>query len=149
MYGLLLVLHILAAVAVMGSAFLVPIVRRSAKTAAQLRFIFDITAKVAWFSRIGGAVLVLTGIGLMIIAEAGFSQMWLNLSILLSLVFVVTLGGWIEPRVKRIAQIVSESQGSELSGDVGLAMRKLAPVETTAQLLTLAVTVLMVVKPMF
>jgi len=148
LYGLLLVLHVLAAVAVIGTAFLVPLIRRSAKTAAQLRFIFDITAKVAWFSKIGGAVLVLTGIWLMVISEAGFTQMWLNLSILLSLIFVVTLGGLIEPRVKRIAQIVSESHGHELSADVGLAVRKLAPLEATAQLLTLAVTVLMVVKPM-
>lgn len=149
MFGLLLVLHIFAAVAVIGSAFLVPIIRRSAKTTAQLRFVFDITPKVGWFSKIGGAVLVLTGIWLMIIAEMGFSQMWLNLSILLSLILVVTIGGLIEPRIKRIAQIASESQGHELSADVGRAMRKLAPLETTAQLVTLAVTVLMVVKPMF
>lgn len=54
-----------------------------------------------------------------------------------------------EPRIKRIAQIASESQGYELSADVGLALRKLAPLETTAQLLILAVTVLMVIKPMF
>ena len=33
MFGLLLVLHIFAAVAVMGSAFLVPIIRRPAQTA--------------------------------------------------------------------------------------------------------------------
>lgn len=149
MFGLLLLLHILAAAAVIGSAFLMPILRRSAKTAAQLRFIFDITPKVGWFSKIGAVVLVLTGIWLMVIADMGFSQMWLNLSILITLVLIVTIGGWIEPRIKRIAQIASESQGHELSADVGLAMRKLAPLETTAQLLILAVTVLMVIKPMF
>ncbi|MBW5446202.1 DUF2269 family protein [Cohnella sp. CFH 77786] len=147
MFGWLLVLHVLAAVAVIGSAFLGPIIRRSAKTIAQLRFIFDITAKVAWYFKIGGVVLVLTGIWLMVTAEMGFSQMWLNLSILLSLMLVVTISGLIEPRIKQIARIASESQGPELSADVLLAMRKLAPLETTAQLLSLAVTVLMVIKP--
>lgn len=149
MFATLLVLHIFAAIAVIGSAFFMPVVRRSAKTAAQLRFVFDATTAVAWFSKIGAAVLVLTGIWLMVMAEAGFTQMWLNLSILLSLVLAVTIGGLIEPRVKRIAQIASQSQGQELSADIGLALRKLVPWETTAQLLTLAVTVLMVVKPTF
>lgn len=44
MFGLLLVLHLLSAIAFMGSAFLVPAIRRSAKTTSQLRFVFDITA---------------------------------------------------------------------------------------------------------
>ncbi|MDG0795097.1 DUF2269 domain-containing protein [Cohnella ginsengisoli] len=149
MYEMLLVLHIFAAVAVIGSAFFMPVIRRSAKNAAQLRFVFDATTTVAWISKIGAAVLVLTGIWLMVNAEVGFSQMWLNLSILLSLSLAVTIGGLIEPRVKRIARIASESQGQELSAEAGLAMRKLVPWETTAQLLSLAVTVLMVVKPMF
>lgn len=148
MFALLLVLHIFSAVAVIGSAFLVPIIRRSAKTAAQLRFFFDMTTKVAWISKIGAALLVITGIWLMVNAKVGFTQMWLNLSILLSLVLVVTIGGFIEPRIQRI-EAASKSQGHELSGEVRLAMRKLVPLETTAQLLILAVTVLMVVKPMF
>lgn len=149
MYGWLLVLHIFAAVAVIGSAFVVPIIRRSAKTTAQLRFIFEITSKVALFTKIGGTVLVLTGFWLMVIVKMGFTEMWLNVSILLSLILIVTIVGLIEPRTKRLAQLVSEKQGDQLSADVRLAMRRIAPMETTAQLLSLAVTVLMVIKPMF
>lgn len=148
MYGWLLLLHILAAVAVIGSAFIAPIIRRSAKTTAQLRFTFDITSKVALFSKIGGTVLVLTGIWLMVIAKMGFSEIWLNLSILLSLILIVTIVGLIEPHTKRLAQLASERQGHELSADIGAAMRRIVPMETTAQLLSLAVTVLMVIKPM-
>lgn len=149
LYGWLLVLHIFAAVAVIGSAFMVPIIRRSAKTTDQLRFILDITSKLALFTKIGGTVLVLTGIWLMFIAKMGLTEMWLNLSILLSLILIVTIVGLIEPRTKRLAQLASERQGHELSADVGLAMRRISPMETTAQLLSLAVTVLMVIKPMF
>ncbi|WP_217594295.1 DUF2269 family protein [Cohnella sp. GbtcB17] len=148
MYAWLLVLHILAAVAVIGSAFLAPIVRRSAQTAAQLRFVFNATATVALLSKIGAAMLILTGIWLMIIADTGFAQMWLNISILLSLILAATIGGFIEPHVKRLKRIASDSQGHELSAELRLAMRKLVPWETTAQLLALVVTVLMVVKPL-
>ncbi|MED4749774.1 DUF2269 family protein [Brevibacillus choshinensis] len=147
--GLLLVLHILASIAVIGPAFVVPVIRRSVRTAGQLRFAFGITIKLAVFPKIGGAVLVLTGIWLMIITKMGLSQMWLNLSILLSLLMVVTIGGLIEPRMKKVMQIVSESQdqGDEVPAEFSRAMKKIAPLESAAQLLMIAITVLMVVKP--
>ncbi|RAV11510.1 hypothetical protein DQG23_36320 [Paenibacillus contaminans] len=147
--GLLLVLHILATIAVIGPAFVVPVIRRSAKTAGQLLFAFSITTKLAILPKIGGAVLIITGIWLMIITKMGLSQMWLNLSILLTLLMVVTIGGLIEPRMKKIMQIVSESQGQEdeVPAEFTRAMKKIAPLESTAQLLMLAITVLMVVKP--
>ncbi|WP_213525852.1 DUF2269 family protein [Paenibacillus sp. J31TS4] len=147
--GLLLVFHILATIAVIGTAFVVPVIRRSARTASQLRFAFRITTKLAILPKIGGAVLLVTGIWLMFITKMGLSQMWLNLSILLSLLMVVTIGGLIEPRMKTIMQIVSESksQGDEVPAEFTQAMKKIVPLESTAQLLMIAITVLMVVKP--
>ncbi|GIP39326.1 hypothetical protein J31TS4_26060 [Paenibacillus sp. J31TS4] len=149
MLGLLLVFHILATIAVIGTAFVVPVIRRSARTASQLRFAFRITTKLAILPKIGGAVLLVTGIWLMFITKMGLSQMWLNLSILLSLLMVVTIGGLIEPRMKTIMQIVSESksQGDEVPAEFTQAMKKIVPLESTAQLLMIAITVLMVVKP--
>ncbi|WP_394298016.1 DUF2269 family protein [Gordoniibacillus kamchatkensis] len=149
LFGLLLVLHILATIAVIGPAFVVPVIRRSARTFGQLRFAFSITTKLAILPKIGGAVLIVTGIWLMIITKMGLSQMWLNLSILLSLLMIVTIGGLIEPRMKKIMQIVSESQGQEdeVPAEFARAMKKIAPLESAAQLLMLAITVLMVVKP--
>ncbi|TBL78484.1 DUF2269 family protein [Paenibacillus thalictri] len=149
MLGLLLVLHILATIAVIGTAFVVPFIRRSARTAGQLRFAFSITTKLALLPKIGGAVLIVTGIWLMIITKMGLSQMWLNLSILLSLLMIVMIGGLIEPRMKKIMQIVSErqSQGDEVPAGLTRSMRKITLLESTAQLLMIAITVLMVVKP--
>lgn len=149
LFGLLLVLHILASVAVIGPAFVVPVIRRSAKTAGQLRFAFDITTKLAILPKIGGAVLIVTGVWLMIITTMGLSQMWLNLAILLSLLMIVIIGGLIEPRMKKIMQNLSESQdqGDEVPDEFARAMKKIAPLESMTQLLMIAITVLMVVKP--
>lgn len=147
MFGLLLVLHILSAIAFMGSAFLIPAIRRSAKTASQLRFVFDITAKLSWLPKIGGAALIATGIGLMIITGMGLSQMWLNVSILLSLLLVVAIGAFIEPRLKKVTQLVAESRGDEVPAEFFHAMKKIASLESAAQLLMIAVIVLMVIKP--
>jgi uncharacterized membrane protein len=147
MFGLLLVLHLLSAIAFMGSAFLIPTIRRSAKTASQLRFVFDITAKLSWFPKIGGASLIATGIGLMIVTGMGLSQMWLNVSILLSLLLVVAIDAFIEPRLKKVAKLVAASRGDEFPAEFSHAMKKIAPLESAAQLLMIAVIVLMVIKP--
>ncbi len=149
MFGLLLVLHILSSIAIIGPAFVIPIIRRSARTVGQLRFAFGITTKLAIIPKIGGAVLIITGVWLMIITKMGFSQMWLNVSFLLSLLMVVMIDGLIEPRMKKIIKIVSESQdqGNEIPAEFGLLMKKIVPIETAAQLLMIAILVLMVVKP--
>lgn len=149
LFGLLLVLHILASIAIIGPAFVMPIIRRSARTVGQLHFTFGITTKLAIMPKIGGAVLVLTGVWLMIKTKMGLSQIWLNVSILLSLLMVVMIDGWIEPRMKKIIKIISESQeqGNDIPDEFGRLIKKIVPIETAAQLLMIAILVLMVVKP--
>ncbi|MEH7343857.1 DUF2269 family protein [Bacillus sp. JJ1532] len=148
LFGLLLVLHLLASIAIIGPAFVMPIIRRSARTIGQLRFAFGITTKLAIIPKIGGAVLIITGVWLMTITKIGLSQMWLNVSFLLSLLMVVMIDGLIEPRMKKIIKIVSESQdqGNEMPAEFGLLMKKIVPIETAAQLLMISIFVLMVVK---
>ena len=149
LFGLLLVLHILSSIAFIGPAFITHIIRRSARTVGQLHFVLGITAKLAIMPKIGGTGLILTGVGLMIITKMGLSQMWLNVSILLALLMIVLIDGWIEPRMKKIIKIISESQdqGNEIPAEFGLLIKKITPVETAAQLLMIAILVLMVVKP--
>lgn len=149
LFGWLLVFHIMASIAVIGPAFVVSFIRRSARTASQLRFAFDVTNKIAILPKIGGTVLIITGVWLMIITKMGLSQMWLNISILLSLLMVVTIEGLIGPRMKKIMEIVSisQSKGDELPAELGRLMKKIIPIEIASQLLMIAITVLMVLKP--
>lgn len=85
----------------------------------------------------------------MIITKMGLSQMWLNVSILLSLLIIILIDGWIEPRLKKIKKIISESQdqGNEIPAEFGLLFKKIVPIETASQLLMIAILVLMVIKP--
>ncbi|WP_309244742.1 DUF2269 family protein [Cohnella silvisoli] len=134
---------------VIGPALVVPVIRRSARTVGQLRFAFDVTNKLAILPKIGGAVLIITGVWLIIITKMGLSQMWLNISILLSLLMVATIDGLIGPRIKKIMQIVSISQGKgdEVPAELARLMKKIVPIEMASQLLMIAITVLMVLKP--
>jgi len=149
LFGFLLVLHIVASIAIMGPAFVMPFIRRSAKTADQLHFTFGITTKLAIMPKIGGTVLIVTGVWLMIITKMGLAQIWLNVSILLSLLLIVMIDGWIEPRMKKIIKLISESQnqGNEIPAEFGQLIKKIVPIETAAQLLMIAILVLMVIKP--
>ncbi|MBB3128299.1 putative membrane protein SirB2 [Paenibacillus rhizosphaerae] len=149
LFGLLLVLHILSSIAFIGPAFVTPIIRRSARTVGQMHFVLGITAKLAIMPKIGGTVLILTGVGLMIITKMGLSQMWLNVSILLALILVALIDGWIEPRMKKVRKTISErqDQGDQIPAEFGLLLKKIVPAETAVLLLMIAVLVLMVVKP--
>lgn len=149
MLGWLLVFHIVSSIAVIGYAFVVPFLRRSARTAGQLRFAFDVTNKLAILPKIGGSVLIMTGIWLMIQTKMGLSQMWLNISILLAALMIVTLEGLIAPQMKKMMALVasSQSKGDEVPSELGRLMKKLVPIETASQLLVMAITVLMVLKP--
>jgi len=150
LFGILLVVHILASIAIIGPAFILPIIRRSAKTVGQLHFALGMAIKLSILPKIGGAVLILTGVWLMIITKVGLSQMWLNVSILLSLLLIVMIDGWIEPRLKKFKKkIISEShnQDNEIPSEFGLLIKKIVPIETASQLLLIAILVLMVVKP--
>lgn len=149
LFGWILVLHILASIAVIGPALVVPVIRRSARTVGQLRFAFDVTNKISLLPKIGGAVLIISGVWLMIITKMGLSQMWLNISILLSLLMVATIEGLIGPRMKKIMEIVSisQSKGDEVPSELGRLMKRIVPIEMASQLLMIAITVLMILKP--
>ncbi|MBO7743451.1 DUF2269 family protein [Paenibacillus sp. MWE-103] len=148
-FGLLLVVHVLAAIAIIGPAFMMPLIRRSASTVGQLRFVFGITARLAVLPKLGGFAVLITGVWLMILTKAGLSQMWLNAAILLSLLMVVLIDGWIEPRLKTIMKLIAERQdrGTELPAELGPLFKRIVPVETASQLLMIAILALMVLKP--
>ncbi|WP_123042824.1 DUF2269 family protein [Cohnella candidum] len=149
LFGWLLVIHVLAAFAVIGPALVVPVIRRSARTAGQLRYAFDVSAKLAFLPKIGGVVLIATGVWLMIESGIGFTQMWLNLSILLSLLLIVLIDAMIEPRVKKIMRMMSENkqQGDEIPREFTQEMRTIVPFDSVAQAMMIAIIVLMVLKP--
>ncbi|GLX67919.1 hypothetical protein MU1_22640 [Paenibacillus glycanilyticus] len=149
MFGWLLVLHILSAFSIIGPSLVVPVLRRSARTVGQLRFAFDVTNRLAILPKIGGSGLIITGVWIMIITKMGLSQMWLNIAILLSLLLIAMIEGLIGPRMKTIMQIAStsSSKGEEVPAELSQLMKKIVPLETASQMLLIAITVIMVLKP--
>jgi len=147
LYGLFVVLHVLAAVVGMGPTFVFPLIRKSATNGSQLRFAVGLIQKLEQLPNIGGAVLVVTGILLMILNKTGLSLMWLNVSIVLLIVMIVLLIGFIGPRMKKATQLVLSSQGEQIPAEYMQSMKAITPLEKAVQAIIVAVIVLMVLKP--
>jgi uncharacterized membrane protein len=146
--GILVVLHVLAAIVGIGPAFILPLLGKSAKSGSQLRFVFGIIQKVNNFPKIGGITLLVTGILLMVVSKIGFSLMWLNLSLLLFVIIEVIIIGFIEPRMKKVARLIMTSEGDSIPTGFADSMKRIAPLEGTVHLLTFLIIILMVVKPL-
>ncbi|MEC0133664.1 MULTISPECIES: DUF2269 family protein [Paenibacillus] len=144
---LVVVIHVIASIVGIGPAFVLPILTSSAKTGSQLRFVFGLMKKINRFPKTGGVTLIVTGILLMIIDKMGLSVLWLNLSLLFFIVIEVIIIGMVEPRLKKLTQLVMTSEGEEISEGYTTAMNKIAPLEAAVHVLTIVIIILMVVKP--
>jgi uncharacterized membrane protein len=147
LYGLFVLLHVLAAIIGMGSTFAFPLIRKSAVTVSQLRYALGVLQRLERLPALGGAAIVVTGIVLMILSGAGLSLMWLNLSIFLVIVMIVLLTVFIGPRMKNITRLVFSSQDEQIPAEYIQSIKKIAPIETAVQAIIVAVIVLMVLKP--
>jgi uncharacterized membrane protein len=144
---LVVVIHVIASIVGIGPAFVLPILTSSAKTGSQLRFVFGLMKKINRFPKTGGVTLIVTGILLMIIDKMGLSVLWLNLSLLFFIVIEVIIIGMVEPRLKKLTQLVMTSEGEEIPEGYTTAMNKIAPLEAAVHVLTIVIIILMVVKP--
>jgi uncharacterized membrane protein len=144
---LVVVIHVIASIVGIGPAFVLPILTSSAKTGSQLRFVFGLMKKINRFPKTGGITLIVTGILLMIIDKMGLSVLWLNLSLLFFIMIEVIIIGMVEPRLKKLTQLVMSSEGEEIPDGYTTAMNKIAPLEAAVHVLTIVIIILMVVKP--
>lgn len=144
---LVVVIHVIASIVGIVPAFVLPILTSSAKTGSQLRFVFGLMKKINRFPKTGGVTLIVTGILLMIIDKMGLSVLWLNLSLLFFIVIEVIIIGMVEPRLKKLTQLVMTSEGEEIPEGYTTAMNKIAPLEAAVHVLTIVIIILMVVKP--
>jgi uncharacterized membrane protein len=146
-YGILVVVHVLAAIVGIGPSFVLPVLGKSAQSGSQLRFVFGIIQKVNKFPKTGGITLIITGILLMILGKTGFSLLWLDLSLLLFIIIEIIIIGFVEPQMKKTAKLVMTCEGEGIPAGFADSMKKVAPLEGTVHLLTFVVIILMVIKP--
>lgn len=148
LYQIVLLLHILAAVIGMGPLFVAPLfTSRLRSPGADAPSLLGTLDRIGMFPRIGGPLLVVTGVIMGISNPALWRLAWLKIAIAL-IVLMLALGPVaMAPLVKRLAQLLPQLTKSEAQTQFSSLARRLHALQVVSVTIVVAILVLMVTKP--
>lgn len=147
MYGLLVFIHIVAAVMGLGAAFGFPIVAKSAKTASQAKHTLEILKRLEFLPKAGSITLLVTGIVLGIMNPSLFTTGWYIASIVLYFAAQVIVIGLLPKKVKEQADILATHTGEDLPASYIAVGKKAGKLEGITHVLAFLLILLMYFKP--
>ncbi|MCY9661590.1 DUF2269 family protein [Paenibacillus chondroitinus] len=147
MYIYLLFVHILAAVIAMAAVICYPLIMSSAKTTSQAKFALALLEKAAILPKLGGTLLLLTGLALGFLEVSLFKELWYVLSIAIFLVILVIFAGLIPAGIKQQRTLLQQTPGDDLPDAYRQSRRRSARLDLIANLAAFIVILLMVFKP--
>lgn len=113
LYKTLVVVHILSAIVGLGPGFILTFLVVKAETMTDLRIGYLMRKRIHVFVMIGGALLLLTGIGMGLLRPHLFSEGWYTTSLLLYLVALAASPLLLRKEAKPINQFLEEYEGGE------------------------------------
>jgi uncharacterized membrane protein len=152
MLGLMKVLHVLAAVLLLGNLIMAPFWRKrlAGNQDAQRRAVADQSVRVAdmLFTLPGWVVILVTGIVLIILRGGSGGGGWLHVSVLLFLIWIVLWHvGTLRARKAMIAKADEGAASGQIPEDLTRYERKWAQWSYIAALVAVLILVFMVVQP--
>jgi uncharacterized membrane protein len=147
MYIYLVFIHIIAAVTAMAAVICYPLIMSSARTTGQAKFALALLEKTAILPKLGGTLLLLTGLALGFLETSLFKELWYVLSIVIFLVILVIFAGLIPAGIKQQLTVLQQTQGDDLPEEYRQSRRRSAWFEVIANLAAFIVILLMVFKP--
>lgn len=140
-------IHTFAAIFLVVPNIVVPFVAKRIKSLARLKKLFKISNWLSKFSKLGGIVLFISGIGIMWEAKIGFSQMWLNVSIVLVVILEIIAALIAPKKIKEIGNYLIAYEGTEIPPEYKKMLKETVPYNALIHLITLAIMFLMIFKP--
>ncbi|WP_428911703.1 DUF2269 family protein [Niallia sp. Krafla_26] len=147
LYTILLLIHVLAAIIGIGATFAFPVISNSAKNLPQLKHILVLVKKLELYPKIGGALLIITGLMMGFISPGYFKEIWFMGSIALYIIIEILIYGVIGSKMKKIVPVVMTSVGEKIPEEYQLVAKSTAPIHMVASLLAIVIIILMSVKP--
>ncbi|MZQ86468.1 DUF2269 family protein [Paenibacillus sp. 5J-6] len=147
MYIYVVFIHIIAAVTAMAAVICYPLIMSSARTTSQVRFALSLLEKTAILPKIGGTLLLLTGLALGFLETSLFKELWYVLSIVIFLVILVIFAGLIPAGIKQQLRLLQQTKGEDLPEKYRQSRKRSAWLEGIANLAAFIVILLMVFKP--
>jgi hypothetical protein len=146
-YSLLVLIHIIAAVAGLGASFALPVVMNYPKTAAQARFSLDLNKKIEAFAKYGSLTLLITGLIMGFMYPTLFTTGWYVASLIIYLAVQVITAGILPKKVAKMTDILSSHKGEELPQSYKEINRDLRPYNMILHTSAVILIVLMSLKP--
>lgn len=116
-------------------------------TTGQAKFALALLEKTAILPKLGGTLLLLTGLALGFLETSLFKELWYVLSIIIFLVILVIFAGLIPAGIKQQLTVLQRTQGDDLPEEYRQSRRRSAWFEVIANLAAFIVILLMVFKP--
>ncbi len=142
-----ILIQIVAAVFLVVPNVFVPLFAKRINTLSNLKRLFKFSNWLGRFSKVGGLVLLLTGLGIMWEAKIGFSQMWLNVSIILVVVLEIIAALIAPKKMRMIAEYIIQFEGNDIPENYKKLMKEIVPYNALIHLITLMIMLLMIFKP--
>lgn len=142
-----ILIHIVAAVFLVVPNVFVPLFAKSIKSLTNLKKLFKVSNWLSRFSKLGGLILLLSGLGIMWEAKIGFSQMWLNVSIVLVVVLEIIAALIAPKKMRMISDYIIQYEGNDIPENYKAMMREIVPYNALIHLITLMIMLLMIFKP--
>lgn len=146
-YNFLLLVHVLAAIIGVGAAFAFPVIMSAFTNVSQLKFTLGIMKKLDLFPKIGGLILLITGLIMGFMSPTYFTHVWFTGSLVLYIIIESLMIGVVDRKLKPVVPIVMNAEGGEIPNEFKDFSKATAPIQMTVHGLALIIIILMSVKP--
>ncbi|WP_168120834.1 DUF2269 family protein [Paenibacillus sp. HB172176] len=147
MYTYLLFIHIASAITAIVAIMGYPLIMSGIRTTAQAKFGLTLQNKLAILPKIGGTLLVVSGLWLGFLQTYLFHQTWYVVSIALFLVILFIVAVMLPSGMKKQLDSLQQTQSDALPDAYRHSRRRSAWLEAAAHLAVFVSLILMVFKP--
>ncbi|RJR05568.1 DUF2269 family protein [Candidatus Parcubacteria bacterium] len=147
LYGLLLLIHIIAAVVGLGSTFAMPVLMSTAKTVTQAKFSHSVAGGIEKFAKIGSITLLLTGIAMGAVSPYLFKEIWFIASLVIYVLVQPIVAGILPKKNNLQIQILEKANGEELPTEYQQISKQLIPINNIVHISAIILIILMTIKP--
>lgn len=147
MYNYLLFIHIISAVSAIVAITGYPVIMSCVRTVEQAKFGLRLLEKLAIFPKIGGTLLLLTGLSFGYLQTYLFRELWYWLAMAIFFVILVILAVLLPYGMKQQLVLLQHTQGENLPEVYLRSRRRSLRLEITANFCVVTSILLMVFKP--
>lgn len=146
-YGIIVFIHIIAAVCGLGATFALPVLMSRPKTVSHALFAFTVNTGIEKLAKIGSLTLLATGLALGALNPGLFSQIWYIASIIIYIAVQPVVAVMLPRKLAEQKQILENHKGDELPESYHLINKKMAPYNNFTYAAAVVLIALMVLKP--